>query len=46
MTANTLNIDRFAEAYARALTVQFQKKYPGIKITPKKIIPKEGDHND
>lgn len=41
-----ININRFAEAYARALTVQFQKKYPGVKVTVKNIIPKEDKQND
>ena len=30
---NKLNIQRFGEALARALTVQYETEYPGLKIT-------------
>ncbi len=33
MAENKLNIQRFGEALARALTVQYETEYPGLKIT-------------
>lgn len=38
------NINRFAEAFARALTAQYEKQYPGLQITIKNIRKKnDGD---
>jgi hypothetical protein len=37
---NELNITRFAEALARALTVQYSRDIPGVKISVKSITPK------
>ncbi len=36
-----LNIKRFHEALARAITVNFEEKYPGLEVIPKGIKRKE-----
>lgn len=41
MEENKLNVNKLGEAFARALTVHFEKEYPGVKFTLKFITEKE-----
>lgn len=45
-TTGHLDINRFAEAMARALTVQYEKQYPGLQVTVKSVRRKDAGNGE